>query len=304
MIRYIIILSLLLTACSNEVLMPAPDIDNVSSETKPADGGPYYHNIKYYDGTTSTLLLEHASVPDVLVLEQDVANFSAGTWMIVYVYIAEEPLKTKEGSHVEENIGMMYSTDEGETWSENTILSLYGIDDQIPVDPSLTQLEDGTLLLYYYDFLAQRIYKSGDGERQMHVVESIYGLNYEHVNAVYTRQQSMTDPEVVYYKGLYYMYFTTNEGIHVVSGETPYDFSNEINIEVNGIPGVITVNDTLYLYGCGEVNGKNGITVSSSTDPLSFSVTELVEGPRGCDPAPITLDKLVYKSFMLNNLAE
>ena len=310
--RYILFL-LLLTACTADVEVATqpsiepqiptepsmdpvdpsiPQMDPVDSNIPQMDAqmemdlpevGPYTHKVVFGQST----LVEHASVPDALVLHTDVGEFKAGTWMIVYVYMPS--------ASAEEQIGMMYSTNEGQTWSEHTVVPITG-QDHVPVDPALFQLDDGTLLLYYFDFLANRLYPGMPGERSMHVASSTDGLVYTYSQNVYTRQTSMTDPDVILYDDTYYLYFATDDGVYVAQGSTPYMFENEMATGMTGIPGTLIDNGQLYLFGCGSANGVNGITRSIGSNAYTFSGTTVL-GP-GCDPAPVTVDEYVFKEFM------
>ena len=48
-------------------------------------------------------------------------------------------------------MGLVHSTDNGVSWSDFSFAELNEDDNHNPVDPSIYQLDDGTLLLIYQD---------------------------------------------------------------------------------------------------------------------------------------------------------
>ena len=125
--------------------------NNTLAEKQPLSGSPYWHDIRFITSKEENwndginVIFEHGSVPDAIVLNKDVGDFKAGTLMTIFVYFE------KEESEIEE-IGMLYSEDNGKTWSDIIILTIDGAEGHVPVDPSIIQLEDGSLVLYYFDF--------------------------------------------------------------------------------------------------------------------------------------------------------
>ncbi|PIN78640.1 hypothetical protein COV16_05690, partial [Candidatus Woesearchaeota archaeon CG10_big_fil_rev_8_21_14_0_10_34_8] len=166
------------------------NLDNVK---KTMDSGPYGHYISF---TTSndqktwdiekTAIQEHASVPDAIILEHNIGNFRAGTIMAVFVDASVMISQDEKSSKGQEKIGMMYSEDKGKTWSEIQIINIEGSEGHVPVDPSIVQLDDGTLLLYYFDFNAM-ISKADYDQYKIYVAESQDGLAYNAIELAYSQ---------------------------------------------------------------------------------------------------------------------
>lgn len=111
--------------------------------------------------------------------------------------------------------------------------------------------------------------------------------------------KNMTDPEVVYYNGTWFMYYAGGDvnGISVASSLDGLTFSNHGSVndsEFMGIPGALVENNRIYLYDCK--------VVSESTDGFNFTKTSDF-AMRGCDPSPAKYKNdyiMVYKDFSQN----
>jgi hypothetical protein len=115
-------------------------------------GQLYEHHVRFAtsaDGESWSLqdgyIAEHASVPDLMMLTHDIGDLEAGSLMSIFV--DAEPLEYG----LDEVVSYIISTDNGETWSDRVTVKMDN-EEHLPVDPSMVQLEDGTLRLYYYDF--------------------------------------------------------------------------------------------------------------------------------------------------------
>lgn len=277
------------------------------SPTQPSqssgDQNIYYHEI--YLATSDNLeswdlsdeaIAEHASMPDILQLQQDIGDFEAGTLLLTFVDASD--MATSSGT---ENIGLQYSTDHGNTWSERIIITIEGTEDEIPVDPSLVQLDDGTLLLYYFDFSEGMSFSTSDSF-SMYVASSSDGKTFTQEQAAFTYNEYMTDPEVVYFDSTWYMYFVTpgSGDIAVASSDDGLTFDYLRDTGIHGVPGTLVVDTELQLYGC-AVGTASGITRSTSSDGLSFSDAEVIlTGPGQCAPDLVGLDDGTY--FMAVNV--
>jgi hypothetical protein len=305
---------LLLAACATDNAEAPEQMQQDGQQLPPLDGteggpaqsmggGPETHvaqvttSTDQIDWGEATTIQEAASVPDALMLTQDIGDFTAGTLMTVYVDASE--MEAKGAGY--ENIGMQYSTDNGETWSEMQKLAIEGSEEHLPVDPSIYQLEDGTLLIHYFDFLATNPQNNADSY-DVYVASSSDGLDYTVEQMAYTQEGMLTDPDLIYYNDQWLLYFVDWEyqSISVAYGDDPYSFSDAVNTGIEGIPGTMIVNDLLHLYGCSI---EDGMTASTSSEGTIFDNTwgMHILGGGGCDPAPVLLGDgtflMVFKGF-------
>ncbi len=262
--------------------LDATSFPSTPSEIETGGGGPYYHELfvaTSTDGETWSVkdesFVQHASVPDLVLLDQDVGDFNAGTLLTYFVDASDMPAGGQE------EIGLMYSTDNGETWSEKEVITIVGSEGQTPVDPSIVQLEDGSLRLYYFDLSTTR---SSSGEFVMYAAYSNDGKTFSVEQAVFTSTTLMTDPEVILFNDAWFMYFWMGT-IVVATASDGLNFAYVDDTGLVGIPGAAVVNDEVYLYGC-----SGSVIRATSSDGITFSTEEKVIEMSLCDPAPVFLD--------------
>lgn len=256
------------------------------SEIKLTDHNTY---ISFSDKLTfdvGEMIAEAASVPEVLVIDDD-----------IYVYFVNA-YAAHQGDGV--NIYYIVSTDDGVSWTEREPIKIDGlVAGMEPVDPSLLDLGDGRYRLYFYDFG-----KSGPNQQ---ITKNIYsaisedGINFVLEEGVrLSMKENMTDPEVVYYKDTWFMYYAGGDvdGISVASssdGLTFVDHGSVNDSEFMGIPGAFVEKNRIYLYDCK--------VVAESTDGIHFEkVSDFAT--RGCDPSPSIYKDgyiMIYKDFSQSN---
>lgn len=242
------------------------------------------------DGSTWTLIeepiKEKASVPDLTLLHMNIGVLRAGELVGVFVDASEFE---KNG---DERIGIIVSSDAGNSWSEMSIIEIDGAEEHIPVDPSIVQLEDGRLRLYYYDFTNARY------PNQKHIFYSAIssdGVNFEAEGEVFS-DYGITDPDVVYFNEQWYLFYAYTasqepQNIRVARSKYatgPFEELTKLETNTKGIPGAWVHADTLSLFGCG-----GGIIRSDSPDGTTWEVAEtgILDGERFlCDPAAVQLE--------------
>ena len=246
----------------------------------------------------SKTIAEQASVGNLLVLQADAGEFKTGTLL---AYFVDASVMTQPG---EERLALISSVDNGETWSDRTPLVLEGLPEStLPVDPSVVQLEDGSLRLYFFNFAVV----SGAAQKQWnvdepHVIAS--AISTDGVTFVYEgeslQRKYVTDPEVVKFGDTWFMYLAggMGNGIPVATSTDGKTFTDTgVVIDMLGIPGSLVVGDQVSLYGC----GTGGITRAVSTDGTTFSEEEVVLQVPACDPDPAMLSDgtlvLLMKGF-------
>ncbi len=298
-IIFILLTILLLFGCSQETILE----DNKETILEVPDEGPYWDKLLFSSSESekwpddAPTIIEHASVADAITLTQDIGNFKAGNILTVFVFF-------KENIPVVQDIGLLYSEDDGNSWSELFILNVVNPDSHAAVDPSLVQLDNGNLVLYYLDFSVAQP-GSQNQEYTFYAATSEDGLNYNLENAIFSSTEISTDPDVIFYNGQWLMYYAkeSDETMHVLTGTNHLNFENDQTTGIKGIPGTLIVEDELHLYGCGGVEGEdgNGITISKSMDGITFTSSALAK-MGDCDPAPVILENgnfgLIYKDHI------
>lgn len=228
------------------------------------EGGPYKDKVSYATSNdllnwtdSGKVLAEHASVP--------AAVYKDGAIFIYFVDVSEDGLP--------EQLGMIKSTDDGNTWSERKILKVKGIGDKIIVDPDPFLLDDGKIRLYYLDFSQKPDPNNPDFKSKIYSAISGDGENFTQEDGVRFSSISIFDPDVVKVGSEWRMYVgnidinsDVNRVISAVSSDG-LNFKEEgVAFDGGSVPDVFYKNGTYYLYTA-------GIDISTSKDGRSFSRT-------------------------------
>lgn len=221
-------------------------------------GGPFNDETYYAvssDGLTwskGTLLAEHASVPDVIYTSQGVywaywVDFSAVT-----------------GPHPEK-IGVARSTD-GVNWQKLGDAVFEGLGNRVPVDPTVVELPDGRLRMYFFD-IAQF-----QGVHSIYSAISSDGIHFTVEEGTRFELENITDPDVILLPdGRYRMYLSVGSTTLSAISTNGLDFTYEDGQRVSegGVAGAIVLSDgSIRLYAC--VHG--GISAYKSADGLLFTL--------------------------------
>jgi hypothetical protein len=266
---------LTMTGCSNT--------DDLSQDVQTLDG-PYWQNLMYTKSDDwdswqkSTLVIEHASAPDVLVLDTATGPYEAGDILLIFTFFPENIVGAGE-------LSLMVSSDDGETWSDRQKLDLIGAGDHIPVDPSINQLESGEIVLTYQD-LTESVPSSKEHTFYIALSTDVETFTYE--KKIFTSENFAINPDIVRLNDTWFMYSGTDSGdrqIHVTTGDENFIFSSEVTTGIAGMPGAIIDENEIVLFGCGL---QGGISVSRSRDGLTFQET-VSTNVGGCAPAPFLL---------------
>ncbi|PIW36637.1 MAG: hypothetical protein COW24_04245 [Candidatus Kerfeldbacteria bacterium CG15_BIG_FIL_POST_REV_8_21_14_020_45_12] len=252
--------------------------------------GPAAHNIHLAtsdNGVTWTLegrpLIEHASVPDLTVLTQPVNDLPIGT---LVGYFVDAKSFHQAG---DERIGMIYSTNNGATWSQVVDVEFTGAGNTTPVDPSIIQLNDGSLRLYYFDF--SNDLSSIDKKSTFYSATSTDGLKFTVDGPIYEHNGIATDPDIIYFNNKWHLFFAEPKelmpSIQMITSDSDHFFGETTTIPVSGIPGTLILENELQIYGCGD----GGIVISSTKDTVTWAQQERIisvpENTAVCDPAPV-----------------
>lgn len=222
------------------------------------DEGPYKDKVSYATSSdlfnwvdSSKVLAEHASVPGAIYKDE-----------VIYVYFVDVSV-----DGIPERIGLIKSTDNGQTWSEKQYIDISSVGEKVPVDPAPFLLDDGRIRLYYFDINEER---SGnlESENKIYSAISSNGVNFIDEGVCFTKK-GVYDPDVILVDGVYRMYvgdISSNKVISATSSDG-LNFVEEGTAYTGGaVPDVFFKDDVYYLYTA-------GIDISTSSDGASFTKT-------------------------------
>lgn len=186
---------------------------------------------------------------------------------------------------------------DGKTWKEAGHISLSEKSNKGgAVDPSIVQLEDGTLRLYFFGSEIT----SGDpakhpGKHKVYSAKSSNGVNFI-IEGVSFEDEKLTDPEVIYFQNKYFMYYSVGATIKLATSSDGLKFT-AVNItggDVGGVPGALALdNNGIRLFGC-----KGGIQMAFASNGINFKPDGMID-IKACDPAAVKLSDgryaLLYK---------
>jgi len=265
------------------------------STDKLSDESIYNHAIYFAHGRNEmswklvdTPIIKHASVPDLLVLDQGVGEIPDGA--LVSYFVDTSPL----ANGFDETISYSYSLDKGTTWSERVEITVIGDVDVLPVDPSVVQLEDGRLRLYFFDFFHSRIPEQL-GPSIFYSALSEDGIHFTIEDVALESDEPMTDPDVVYFQDEWFMYYARHDyaggSVWLAKSTDGITFINNVQIlDISGIPGAMVTHDKVHIYGCdigiSYATSSNGIVFAQEGSVLYGNIQE---NPLICDPSPTPL---------------
>lgn len=301
-----------------------PDLKNTNAQntntlqsnqqTGSQDQGPLNHSVYVTSSTdpnsfenSDTVVFEKASVPDAVLLH---TASEAGAVGDVLMYFPSFENFTGNGS---EGLAYSRSTDGGKTWSERLPVTLTGkANAGAAVDPSLVQLEDGRLRMYFFGSeTTQGDPARVEGDHVIYSAVSDDGVNFTVEVGERIAVERITDPEVVQFNDQWIMYMAQGTQTLIATSDDGLNFTLTGQVWTEGgIPGAYVDNTNLvHLYGC----GKGGIVTQTSTDGVTFAASGALVALQGtvsgtpeiiCDPSPVLLDNgevlLVYKKAPTN----
>lgn len=217
------------------------------------------------------LIAEEASVPDLLICYTDSTACKKGDFL---VYFVDAQTLTEKNT---EQISVIRSTDGGQTWSNRQVVSIEGKpnDEFAAVDPSVIQLEDGSLRLYFAFF---DVNSSENQSNEHYILSAISsdGINFEVEKESRISKQNLTDPEVIYSNGLWYMFYSLGQNSGMAISQDGLDFEDKGTLKVNagGVPGAIAEeNNTIRIYGC--LSGKIMSAISQDGGNFTIDATSI-----------------------------
>ncbi len=269
-----------------------------SSETVgkgPWDGVLYLSTSEdgiYFEG--KELVLERAGVPNLLKLQ-------SGELVLTYQYFSDKD------EDLFDVIAYSISTDNGATWTAAQAVNYENLpepldDGKVPMDPTLVQLEDGRLRLYFtYHAKGKETAVLYSATTEDEGISSPFIVNQ--TPALEVSGSSLLDPAVTFFDGLWHHYTwqDKSENNYHSTSEDGLTFirQEDISLPMDFLGQVIPFEDGLRFYG----TGKGSVDSAFSSDGFTWEMdaTNLVQG---VDPAIQELDDgsyvMVYISLNFN----
>ncbi len=257
----------------------------IPSSRGPWDGALYQAASK--DGIsfgTSTLVLKQAGVPNLLRTKD-------GRIILTYQYFSSEDRSLFDA------IAYSASEDDGKTWTTPKALALSGVPtpidaDKRPMDPTLVQLEDGSLRLYFTYHAAGR--KHAELYSATNAVGDIGGtFAVSAAPALTIDETNLLDPTVVLLGGTWH-HFSWQDGsddnFHSTSSDgLEFIRQADVSLPMDFLGQAISTGSSIRMYGTGE----GGVVSAMSSDGFSWKMDS---GSRmqGADPGVAVLADGTY----------
>ncbi len=304
-----LILSLFLlgAGCTNPSTTPNDVQVTISNESNQAEVTDWYPTTQGpWDGAihiaTSTdglnfqqggVLLEQAGVPNLLRLAD-------GTLILTYQYFSPD------SESLFDVIAYSVSNDNGTHWSTTIPVALAGLPTGLdskkhPMDPTLVQLADGRLRLYFtYHAQGNKTAALYTATAPDDKIDSIFQVD---ATPALMTDSNLLDPAVVYFDGAWQHYTWqdgSDENYHSTSTDgTSFTLQDNITLPMDFLGQVITTDEGLRFYG----TGKGGVVSAVSTDGSDWTM-EAGQRIQGADPAVQRLADgsyvMVYTSLNFN----
>lgn len=245
-----------------------------------------------------------ASVPELIRLTVASEAGNVGDLLIYFVDAENFTGPNTEG------LGYAKSTDNGKTWSEKQSVTVADrVNEGGVVDPSLVQLDDGRLRMYFFGSeIVAGDPANAEGPHIIYSAISEDGLTFTAEDGERFAMENLTDPEIIRLDDLWIMYVSTGQTTVIADSDDGLTFTNSgTTWSGGGVPGAfVDAENIVHLYGC----GRGGIMTQSSNDGITFSdleepVAALTTQGVICDPAPVLLGDgsaaMVYKKIITEN---
>lgn len=282
---------------SNETIYHDLNITRDSADWIPDAPGPWDGEIWQTASTSgidfgkSVVIQEHAGVPNLLKLQN-------GDLILTYQYFSTE------SEELFDVIAYSVSIDEGETWSDTQAVIFENLPEPLdskkhPMDPTLVQLEDGRLRLYFTYHAkgntTAALYSATTNDNSM-----ASAFTADRTPALQIDAGNLLDPAVVYFNGVWQHYSWqdgSDNNYHSISIDgVTFTRKDDITLPMDFLGQVIEDNGRLVFYG----TSKDGIARAVSGDGYTWEMQEPL-GMRGADPAVQKLDDGTYLMVYTSN---
>jgi hypothetical protein len=240
---------------------------------------------RQFDLSTEARIFPTASVPDIVKISKTTDDFSKGDLVMYF----------SRGA----SLCMSRSQDKGITWSSPTAVEFSGNQaNGGAVDPSIIQLANGRLRLFYYGP------KNSNGDpAQIPGIHHIYsasgadGIHFTIEAGKRFSAASITDPEVIQFNGVWWMYLSHGSETLIARSATGRTFKYTGKIwSGGGIPGVYVHDGRVDIFGC----SGGDIMTARSRNAKDFGTAAVALAGNGetiCDPSPVRLNRSTFLLF-------
>lgn len=244
---------------------------------------------RQFDESTDRIF-RSASVPDILKVTKTTDYFSKKDLVIYF---------NRSG------LCMSVSHDRGVTWSAPISVTINGGASDSAVDPSIVQLNNGTLRLYYYGPTST----DGDpaqipGKHAIYSATSDDGIHFSREAGKRYSVKSITDPEVVHLGNTWFMYLSRGSETLITRSRNGLDFTDTGKTwSGGGIPGAYVHDNVVDIFGC----SGNAIVAARSSNGKDFSESRTVfsnDSQSVCDPSPVKFNRSTYLLFYKKVVSE
>jgi hypothetical protein len=183
---------------------------------------------------------EHASVPEVVELARSCDAGAAGTLLLYFVDFINGHLAGSEGLS-------MASSRDGRTWTDRQpVRVLEKRHRGAAVDPSVVQLSDGRLRMYFFGSEVTH----GDpaavpGDHAIYSALSEDGLTFTVESGVRFQAPGITDPDVLRVGEAWWMVLSRGQETLLARSEDGLAFAEEprLRLTLGGVPGAVELPD-------------------------------------------------------------
>jgi hypothetical protein len=180
------------------------------------------------------------------------------TIYVYYINVAEECYP--------ENLDVIMSSDNGQSWSEPVTASIKGLGTKVAVDPAPYLLDDGRIRLYYFDINGD---KNPAADFKIYSAVSEDGMNFIEEEGVRFSNPGTLDPDVIKVGDTWRLYtgdIESNSTISATSSDGLNFIYEGVAFSGGAVPDVFYKEGTYYLY-------MAGIDVATSSDGIKFEKT-------------------------------
>ncbi len=209
---------------------------------------------------------------------------------------------------------LMYMSDDGLTFEPYTyILKNESLPDTFRnfggVDPTAL-VDNGTIRLFFYEPDFQGMQPSDPasltGEHKIIQYLSTDGVTWKRVGEA-VAVEGITDPDVVFYDDLYYIFMSKGTTVIASSSEDAETFSvlnNGATVHaLGGVPDTIVIDDTMYMYAHRSQKETTTIYILKSTDGLSWE-EEGIALEDAESPSVVQLEDGSYRMYYVKRLSQ
>lgn len=244
--------------------------------------------------TGKTLVIDAAGVPNLLLLAD-------GTLVLTYQYFSSTD------QTMFDQIAYSTSTDNGKTWTDPAAVNITSLPTPIdtnkkPMDPTLVQLTDGSLRLYF------TYHAKGNKTAALYEATAADGKIGSAFVASATPslivEKNLLDPAVVYFNGAWHQYSWqdgSDANYHSTSTDgVTFTLQNDVTLPMDFLGQVVPMNNGLRFYG----TGKGGVVSAFSTDGSTWTMDTGNRITQGADPGVTQLADgsylMIYTSMNFN----